>query len=143
MEEMTDTEINDAIHKVRVGILSLARGDRSYAFPLFFEYHDGTFYWHSHPGDKEAYIHATEEACLTLVRGYGQDDWISVMAFGKPHPIWDDQEIEDVEHLLKNVPPPPQLGTTPEGEPKRSEKNAVYWRMTPTRTTGRKSKSPT
>lgn len=141
MEEMTDQEIQDAISLVRVGILSLAHDNRSYAFPVFFEHEDGTFYWHSHPGDKEAYIHDTDEACLALVRGYSTDDWVSVMAFGKPEPIWDDVEIEETQRILQDVPPPPEIGTSEEGQPKRSEKGAVYWRMTPTRMTGRKSKS--
>lgn len=139
MQEMTDAEIQEAIGRARVGILALARDDRSYAFPLFFAYDDGTFYWHSHPGEKEAYIHETEEACLTLVRGFDKDDWVSVMAFGQPEAIWDEQDVEEVTQILDDVPPPPELGEDEEGQPQRSEKGAVYWRMPVDRMTGRKS----
>lgn len=139
MEEMTDAEIENAIKSARVGLLSLAREDRAYAFPLFFEHQEGTFYWHSHPGEKERYIHDTEEACLTLVQGSNKDDWKSVIAFGEPEAVWDNVEMDEVQRILQDVPSPPEMGTTPEGRPKRSEKGAVYWRMTPNRVTGRKS----
>lgn len=139
MEEMTAEEIEEAIPRARVGILGLARENRSYAYPLFFAYEDGTFYWHSQPGQKDAYIHDTEEACLTLVRGFGEDDWTSVMVFGRPEPIWEEQRFDEIEEILAEVPPPPELGTTDEGEPKRSAKNAVFWKLEPDRVTGRKS----
>lgn len=139
MEEMTDGEIEAAIGNAQVGVLGLAEGGRAYAIPVFFAYKDGDFYWHSHPGYKEGYIHDTEEACLTLVHGFGPDEWESVMAFGKPEPIWDELEIEEAQAALAEIPPPPELGTTEEGEPKRSGKHAVYWKLSPTRVTGRKS----
>lgn len=139
MEEMTDAEIETAIDDARVGILGLADGGRAYAMPIFYAYEDGVFYWHSHPGYKEAYLHDTEEACLTMVYGFDADEWESVMAFGTPEPIWDEVEIEAAEAALADVPPPPELGTTEEGAPKRSGKHAVYWKLVPTRMTGRKS----
>lgn len=137
---MTDAEIQDAIDEARLAILALARENRSYAFPVLFAYDDGVFYWHSHPGEKERYIHETEEACLTLVRGADPDDWFSVMAFGKPEPIWNDQEIEAVQQVLSDVPPPPELDREEDEEPRRSEKGAVYWRLEPDRMTGRQSR---
>lgn len=140
MEEMTLEEIEEAVDQARVGILSLARDDEAYAFPVFYAYEDGVFYWHSHPGEKDSYIHETEEACLTMMRGYGVDDWSSVMAFGEPEPLWDAQEVGDAEDALADVPAPPELGEDEEGEPKRSAKHAVYWRLEPVRMTGRKSK---
>lgn len=139
MEEMTLEEIEEAVDQARVGILSLARDDEAYAFPVFYAYEDGVFYWHSHPGEKDSYIHETEEACLTLVRGFDEDDWTSVMAFGEPKPIWEDQQMDQAQRILSEVPPPPELGED-EDQPRRSGKGAVYWRLRPDRLTGRKSR---
>lgn len=141
MQEMDEGEIQAAVARAKVGILGLAREARSYAIPIFFAYEDGTFYWHSHPGEKDRFIHDTEEACLTLVHGFGEDDWESVMAFGEPEPIWDEQDLEAVEPILDDVPPPPELGEDEQGDPKRSDKHAVYWKLVPDRVTGRKSQT--
>jgi nitroimidazol reductase NimA-like FMN-containing flavoprotein (pyridoxamine 5'-phosphate oxidase superfamily) len=139
MQEMTDAEIGRAIDQARIGILGLADGGRAYAIPIGFAYEDGVFYWRSHPGYKEAYLHDTEEACLTMVHGFDLDDGDSVMAFGDPEPIWDEAEIEEAEDALEDVAPPPELGTDEEGQPKRSGKHAVHWKLEPDRLTGRKS----
>lgn len=139
---MTDEEIRQALAEARLAICSLARGGRSYAFPLFYGYQDGVFYWHSHPGEKDDFAHATEEACLTVVRAVTEDDWFSVMAFGHPREVRDKTALDVAQAALADVPPPPELGETETGEPLRSEGNLVYWRLDPTRMTGRKSQRP-
>lgn len=50
-----------------------------------------------------------------------------------------DAEIEAAEAELADVPPTSELGTTEEGAPKGSGKHAVYWKLVPTRMTGRNS----
>lgn len=142
MQEMSDEDIRRVIEEASLAILGLSRGNRSYAFPLFYGYLDGVFYWHSHPGEKDDYIHATEEACLTIVRVVTEDDWHSVMAFGHPREVHDPTQLDLARAALADVPAPPELGISETGEPKRSEENVVYWMLEPTRTTGRVSQRP-
>lgn len=139
MEEMTSAQIEQAIQQARLAILGLARGDHAYAFPLLFAHRDGIFYWHSHPGEKDEFIQATEEACLTIVTARTEDDWESVMAFGHAEAIHQAEEQAQAREILATVPPPPEVGTSKTGEPLRSEDNVTYWRLDPTRITGRKS----
>lgn len=142
MEEMTDEEIRQTISQARLGILSLARGGVAYAFPLFYVHRDGVFYFHSHPGTKDAFIQATEEATLTIVRAITEDDWYSVQAHGRVKRAHLTDEIKSSMDALLELPPPPELGQTEHGEPKRSMKDTVFWMLEPNRLTGRKSERP-
>lgn len=142
MQEMSDEDIRRAIEEASLAILGLARGNRAYAFPLFYGYRDGTFYWHSHPGEKDDFAHATEEACLTIVRAVTEDDWYSVMAFGRPREVHDTKELELVQAALADVPAPPEIGDSEMGEPLRSAEDVVYWKLEPTHVTGRVSQPP-
>lgn len=142
MQEMTREEIGQALAASRLGVLSLARGNRAYAFPLFYGYLEGTFFFHSHPGKKDEFIHATEEACLTVVRAITEDDWQSVMAFGHVERVRLADEIKLAMDALMSIPAPPELGNSEAGEPRRSMEDVHVWKLTPHRMTGRKSLRP-
>lgn len=142
MQEMTKEEIRQTISQARVGILSLARGGVAYAFPLFYAYRDGTFYVHSHPGTKDAFIEATEEAVLTIVRAITEDDWYSVQAHGPIRRAHLTDPIKASMDAVLGLPAPPELGETEHGEPRRSMKDTVFWMLEPNRLTGRKSQRP-
>lgn len=142
MEEMTEEEIGQTISQSRLAILSLARGSRAYAFPLFYAYRDGTFYFHSHPGRKDDFIRATEEACLTIVRAVTDDEWYSVMAFGHVRDAEHGQARQAALDALSSVPAPPEMGRSETGAPLRSDEDVEVWMLEPHELSGRKSEHP-
>ncbi len=133
-------EIESALAQNQLGILSLARGSNAYAFPLFYRFHRGTLYFHGHPGEKDHFIRATEEACLSVVRALTTEDWHSVMAFGPVRAVAGD-ELDEVREVLGSVPAPPTLRDEGAGEDEPSHEDVTYWKLKPTRVTGRKSQA--
>lgn len=140
MLEMPRHEIDAFLAKARVGHLGLARGGDAYVVPLFFRF-DGkdTLYFHSHPGAKDEYIRATKEACFTVTRAAGDDEWRSVELFGAVTKIISDPEKLAAMDALTAVPFPPEWGFTPDGMPRQSGARSYFWKLTIRRASGRTS----
>lgn len=143
MEEMSDEEIERMVGGSWFGHLALADKGRAYAMPIFFGFLDSAFYFHSHPGYKDAYFETTEEACLTITRVASEDRWASVIVQGTIDEVALEDERARAMDALMGVPLPPSMGETPSGEPKRGGGGELTFRkLTPRKITGRKSEPP-
>ena len=130
------------LKRQRVGVMSLANGGKAYAVPLFFAYDGDRLFFMSHPGEKDGFIEACDEACFVVVRYAGDDDWVSVQATGPVEKVTlSDEAMHALDVMAKN-PFPPEFGTTPQGWPKRSAEKMYIWTMRPRKVTGRASATP-
>lgn len=141
MWNMTDQETREFIAHNKFGLLSLADGGKAYGVPLFYGYDGRDIYIHTHGGLKTHYIRTTSEACFSIVRVMGLDDWSSVHVFGRLEKLGDSPERISANHALMSVPLPPAYGESLHGEPSRTLSDATYV-LRPTRVFGRYSASP-
>lgn len=126
----------------RVGVMSLAKADMAYAVPLFYAFDGKKLYFQSHPGEKDLFIEACEQACFVVVEYKGDDDWKSVQATGPVEKITlTDDAMQALDVMAKN-PFPPEFGATPKGFPKRSSEKMYLWMMEPEKISGRSSHTP-
>lgn len=135
MEEMTDEEIRLLLDQAQVAHVGLARDGRAYVIPVFFAFDGETLWFHSHPGLKAEYLDATEEACATVTAVETEQVWASVQAFGPVEEVEIDRERRQAMDALLERPSPPHL----EDE---DPEELFFWRLTPTRLSGRKSERP-
>lgn len=142
MERMSEDEVKRFVARSRFGQLGLARGGRAYVLPILYGFDGTSFYFHTHPGLKDAYIDMTSEACLTIVRVASEDSWTSVMAFGRLERVVGDTGRLVAYDALMNVPLPPDRGLSPFDEPLRSSAGVEIWRLAVARMSGRKSELP-
>lgn len=142
METMTPDEVRQLVRRSHVGVLGLAKDGHAYVVPLFYGSDGRSFYFHTRAGAKTPYLDATQEACLTIVHAVTEDDWASVMAFGRVEEVVLDQERVTAMDALLAVPLPPEWGFTPHGEPRHTGHDLKTYKLTPTRVTGRKSSRP-
>lgn len=142
MEPMTGPEIRAFVAQCRFAEIGLARDGRAYVLPVFYGFDGSSFYFHTHPGLKDAYADATREACLTVVRVESEDSWTSVMAFGRVERALGDASRLVAQDALLHVPLPPERGLSPFEEPLRTSASVELWRLVVTRMSGRKSARP-
>lgn len=142
MRAMTDAEVREFVRHNKFGLLSLAENGRAYGLPLFYGYDGRSIFVHVHGGLKSQYVRSTSEACFTIVRVMGMDDWASVQVFGTIEKVTDGPDRMAAHQALMGVPLPPEWGESMHAEPARSGENVSTFRLTPTRMSGRYSETP-
>lgn len=133
MEPLSEDEIDQLLDHATVAHVGLARDGHAYVLPVFFAYDGAQIWFHSHAGLKEDYLEATDEACLTVTTVEAEDVWASVQVFGPVEQVEITADERRAMDALMTVPEPP---TTGDGE------GLFYWRLDPSRRSGRKSVRP-
>lgn len=136
---MTEAETREFLGHNKAGVLSLADQGRAYGVPLFYGYDGGTLYFFVRQGLKMQYARLTSEACFTVIRIMGLDDWASVQVFGELERVPEGPERMRAHEALMGVPLPPEWGESSFGEPLRSGERTAYYRLVPREISGRYS----
>lgn len=141
---MGPQEARDFIGHNKFGVLGLAQGGRAYVVPLFYAFDGGHLYFHTHAGQKDAFIDATEEACFTIVRVESTDVWSSVQVFGRLQRVpQTGRERDAAVDALLSIPLPPRWGVSEMGEPAHGEaRGMTIYRLPVARVEGRFSRRP-
>jgi len=95
---MSEAEIDEFLTDQGVGVLSLARGDEPYGFPVSFGYDGDRCYFlfagHSEAGRKVRFAEAATEASFLAYEVAADDAWRSVIVRGPlariTHEAWDE-----------------------------------------------------
>jgi nitroimidazol reductase NimA-like FMN-containing flavoprotein (pyridoxamine 5'-phosphate oxidase superfamily) len=141
MKELPEADCRTFLRKHRVGVMALAKAGDAYAVPLFYAYDGQALYFHSHPGEKDAFLGETHEGCFVVVEFHGDDDWTSVQATGHVEKITLSDDATRALEAMSQNPFPPEFGTDSKGTPKRSSARMYLWMMKPRKLTGRTSRS--
>lgn len=131
--------VEQLLRDSRTCSIGFAQDGRAYVLPMFFAYDGEHCYFHSHPGLKDDFMEATQQACLVVIHYDSEDEWWSLQAFGPVERLSLSDDIDAAKAALIGVPLPPEPGSYPGGKPKRSEQQVFYWRLTPTHLDGRLS----
>lgn len=141
MKELPESACKEFLGQHRVGVMALAKEGDAYAVPLFYAYDGQALYFHSHPGEKDAFLQETHNGSFVVVEFHGDDDWTSVQATGHVEKITlSDDAMRALEAMSEN-PFPPEFGVDSKGTPKRSSSRMYLWMMKPLKVTGRTSRS--
>jgi len=125
----------------RIGVMALADAGEAYAIPLFYAFDGTRLYFQSHPGHKDHFLETSRQGCFVVTEFKGDDDWKSVQAVCKVEKITlSDDAMKALDAMAKN-PFPPEFGTDPSGDPRRSSKRMYLWMMSPETISGRGSHS--
>lgn len=141
MKDMPEADCRAFLGQHRVGVMALAKEGDAYAVPLFFAYDKRALYFHSHPGDKDAFLEQTHEASFVVVEVHGEDDWTSVQATGPVEKITLSDDATRALNAMAENPFPPEFGIDSKGKPRRSSDKMYLWMMKPRKITGRTSRS--
>jgi len=142
MRAMTDPESREFIAHNKAGVLSLADQGRAYGVPLYYGYDGQAIYFLMRGGLKQQYIRLTGEACFTILRVMGIDDWASVHVFGKLGEVNEPAERIAAQAALMSIPLPPDWGESAFGEPRHQADTTLVYRLTPREISGRYSEPP-
>ncbi len=140
MKELPEATCKGFLAKHRVGVMALAKDGDAYAVPLFFAYDGQALYFHSHPGEKDAFLSGTHEGCFVVVEVHGDDDWTSVQATGHVEKITLSDDATRALNAMAVNPFPPEFGVDSKGAPRRSSDRMYLWMMKPRSITGRASR---
>lgn len=141
MKELPEATCKAFLGRHRVGVIALARGGDAYAVPLFYAYDGQALYFHSHPGEKDAFLQETHEGCFVVVEVHGDDDWTSVQATGRVEKVTLNADARRAFDAISENPFPPEFGVDAKGAPRHGSDQAYLWMMKPRKVTGRTSRS--
>lgn len=142
MRTMTIQEAREFIAHNKAGVLSLADRGRAYGVPLYYGYDGNAIYFLMRGGIKLQYMGLTREACFTILRVPGVDDWASVHVLGPLDEVTDPRERIAAHDALMSVPLPPEWGESAFGEPRRGVETPRVYRLRMEQVTGRYSTPP-
>lgn len=142
MRTMTDAEAREFIGHNKAGVLSLADQGRAYGIPLYYGYDGHAIYFLMRGGLKQQYLKLTREACFTILRVPGLDQWASVHVFGPLEEINEPRDRITAQAALMAVPLPPDWGESAFGEPRRGVDPTLVYRLTLGEISGRYSDPP-
>lgn len=94
IHEMTIDECHSALQKADVGRLACARDGQPYAVPINFAF-DGTYlYGFTTLGQKIEWMRANPLVCLEVDEIIGENQWMSIIVFGRYEELPDKPEYE-------------------------------------------------
>lgn len=135
MEDLTDDEISLLLEEAQVAHVGLARDGDAYVIPVFVAFDGQQLWFHSRPGLKQDYLEATDEACATVTVVETEQVWASVQVFGPVEPVEIEEDRRRAMEALLERPMPPSTDD-------EEVEELFFWRLTPTRISGRKSVKP-
>ena len=94
IHEMTDAECRSALQKASVGRLGCARDKRPYVVPIYFAFDGEHLYGFTTVGQKIEWMRANPQVCLEIDERISQDQWMSVIVFGRYEELPDEPQYK-------------------------------------------------
>lgn len=94
VQEMSHSEIDDLLNRVRYGHLGCSQNNHPYVIPIHFAYDDRNMYIYTTEGKKSEMIDTNPEVCLQVEEVVDNEHWISVIVIGDAEKMADDNERE-------------------------------------------------
>ncbi len=132
--ELTKEECDTLLYESGVGVLALTDGTEAYSIPESFGYDGETLYFqfvYKPDSKKIAFLETTETATLTV---YDEQPAQSVLVQGPIEPVPEEDETKAATTIAENASIP-TLNIYP--EPTLDEVRMDYYRLPPTKITGR------
>ena len=94
IHEMTDAECRSALQKASVGRLACLRDNQPYVVPISFAFDGKYLYGFTTVGQKIEWMRANPQVCLEIDELIGQNQWTSVIVFGRYEELPDEPQYE-------------------------------------------------
>lgn len=144
--DMTPAECEKLLAEGKYAHLGCVDGGQPYVFPITYAYERGVLYGVTMEGTKIRIMRANPSVCVQVERVASESDWESVMCFGEYEEITDHDEVQRLKLLLGGVRGKAVLAgedapvTAIPHAAHRPEREAVAYRVKPTRMTGKAAK---
>ena len=142
IEQMSRSEMEDMLGRVRYGHLGCSRHDHPYVVPIHFAVQDHDIVIYTTEGKKTEMIDANPEVCLQVEEVSDEENWYSVMVFGQAEKLTDAREREKAFEAILSINP----SLTPARSVRWVDKWVrekrdidVIYRIKPTKMTGRRT----
>ncbi len=94
IHKMTDDECRSALQKASVGRLGCARDNQPYVVPIYFAFDGEHLYGFTTLGQKIEWMRANPQVCLEIDERISQNQWMSVIVFGRYEELPDEPQYE-------------------------------------------------
>jgi nitroimidazol reductase NimA-like FMN-containing flavoprotein (pyridoxamine 5'-phosphate oxidase superfamily) len=94
IHEMTDQECRNALQKASVGRLGCARNKQPYVVPVYFAFDGEHIYGFTTMGQKIEWMRANPKVCLEIDEQISEENWTSVIVFGRYEELPDEPRYE-------------------------------------------------
>ncbi len=142
LEPVSRVEMEDMLGRVRYGHLGCSRNDYPYVVPVHFAVHDHDIIIYTTEGRKTETLDANPEVCLQVEEVIDDENWCSVMVFGRAEKLEGEQEREKAFEAISSVNPAltPARSTRWVDKWVREKRDIdVIYRIKPTTMTGRRT----
>ena len=83
IHEMSETECRKALARLGFGRLACVRDEQPYVVPIYYVYDDDHLYSFTTVGQKVEWMRSNPRVCLEIDERISDDEWISVIVFGR------------------------------------------------------------
>lgn len=103
IHEMTDQECRSALQEASVGRLGCARNNQPYVVPVYFGFDGKHIYGFTTVGQKIEWMRANPKVCLEIDERISEEQWTSVIVFGRYEELPDEPRYEVARMLAHEV----------------------------------------
>lgn len=103
IQEMTQQERVDLLTRAHLGRLACSLGNQPYVVPCYFGYSDSYLYSFSTAGQKIDWMRANPLVCVQADEIVSQEEWASVIVFGRYEELHDTPDYRRSRALAHDV----------------------------------------
>lgn len=105
VREMDSYEIDNVLSGRDYGHLACAKDEQPYIVPIHYVYDERSIYVYTTEGKKSEIIESNPQVCLQVEEVTSNEDWRSVIVFGKAEEIIEPKEREKAIRLIRSSNP--------------------------------------
>lgn len=105
IQEMTEEDAREVFARMGYGHLACCQNDQPYVVPVHYAYDGENAFVYTTEGRKAEILRANPEVCLQAEDVEDNENWTSVMAFGKADQLVDENDRQSALDLLLKLNP--------------------------------------
>jgi uncharacterized protein len=103
IQDLTRQASLDLLVRARLGRLACTQGAQPYVVPFYFAYHNNALYSFATVGQKIEWMRANPLVCVEVDEIVSQQEWVSVIVFGRYEELPDTPEWQDARALAHKL----------------------------------------
>lgn len=103
IQDLTRQASLELLARARLGRLACTQGAQPYVVPFYLAYHDNALYSFATVGQKIEWMRANPLVCVEVDEIVSQQEWVSVIVFGRYEELPDRPEWQDARALAHKL----------------------------------------